>query len=98
MARNELIGSAREISDLAMEKYYRQKQIDVADKMGCVPSTLSRLVSGCELTKTFNFLTALDMGLFDKDTHIAISKQEFELLLLSLNGLDQRLREKYLDK
>lgn len=49
-----------------------------------------------EMVKTLNFLTALDFGLFDKETHIAISRREFELLLLSLNGLDERLGEKYL--
>jgi hypothetical protein len=30
MARNKLLGSARELSDPVMEKYYRQKQIEVA--------------------------------------------------------------------
>ncbi|OOF80490.1 hypothetical protein BKG93_11995 [Rodentibacter ratti] len=96
MARNKLLGSARELSDPVMEKYYRQKQIEVAGRMDCDPSTLSRFVANNEMVKTLNFLTALDFELFDKETHIAISRREFELLLLSLNGLDERLREKYL--
>ena len=96
MARNKLLGSARELSDPVMEKYYRQKQIEVAGWMDCDPSTLSRFVANNEMVKTLNFLTALDFGLFDKETHIAISRREFELLLISLNGLDERLGEKYL--
>ncbi|WP_242649517.1 hypothetical protein [Rodentibacter pneumotropicus] len=76
-----------------MEKYYRQKQIDVAGQMDCDPYTLSRFVANNEMVKTLNFLTALDFGLFDKETHIAISRREFELLILSLNGLGERLRE-----
>lgn len=87
------MGSAGELSDPVMEKYYRQKQIDVAGQMDCDPYTLSRFVANNEMVKTLNFLTALDFGLFDKETHIAISRREFELLILSLNGLGERLRE-----
>ncbi|OOF50724.1 hypothetical protein BKK52_00825 [Rodentibacter trehalosifermentans] len=98
MARNKLLGSARELSDPVMEKYYRQKQIEVAGRMDCDPSTLSRFVANNEMVKTLNFLTALDFGLFDKETHIAVEKSEFEMLLLASQGFDKRLREKYLDK
>lgn len=98
MARNQLTRSAREISDLVMQKYYKEKQADIAEKMNCDPSTLSRLNSGDGTVQTFNLISALNFGLYDKETQIAISKQEFELLLLSLNGIDVRLREKYLGK
>lgn len=98
MARNQLTRSAKALSDLVMDKSYKQKQVDLADKMNCDPSTLCRLTSGDGTVQTFNLIGALNLGLYDKETHIAISKQEFEILLLSLNGIDERLREKYLDK
>lgn len=98
MARNELTRSAREISDLVLNKYYKQKQCDVAEAMGCDPSTLSRLIGGNATIQTFNLISAVGVGVYDKNTQVAIDKKELELLLLSLNGLDARLREKYFEK
>lgn len=98
MARNELTRSARVISDRVFEKYYRQKQVDIADAMNTTPSTVSRFVSSHESVNTFNFIVANDFDIFDKDTQVAIDKKEFELLLLAADGFSERLREKYLGK
>lgn len=96
MARNKLTRSARVLSDQVIEKYYKQKQYEVAEGMETTPSTLSRFISNEEFTQTFNFIAACQFGVFD--THIAIEKSEFEMLLLASQGFDQRLREKYLGK
>ncbi|WP_439242401.1 hypothetical protein [Lonepinella sp. BR2474] len=98
MARNTLTRSARQLADPLMKKYRSQKQVEVADRMDCDPSTLCRLTgeNGEKLTNALNFIAANGFGLVDKSTHIAVERKEFELLLLALNGLDSRLREKYL--
>ncbi|WP_439287553.1 hypothetical protein [Lonepinella sp. BR2904] len=44
MARNTLTRSARELADPLMKKYRSQKQVDVADRMDCDPSTVCRLI------------------------------------------------------
>ena len=95
MARNELTRSARVIADRVMEKYYQQKQVDVARAMNCDPATVSRFVSSSELNKGFNFLSANGFDVVDCDTHVAISRKELELLLLAADGFSDRLREKY---
>lgn len=98
MARNKLTRSARVLSDQVIEKYYKQKQYEVAEGMETASSTLSRFISNEEFTQTFNFIAACQFGVFDTDTHIAIEKSEFEMLLLASQGFDKRLREKYLGK
>ena len=96
MARNELTRSAREIADRVLDKYYQRKQVDVAEAMNCDPATVSRFVSSGDLNKGFNFLAANGFDVFDTDTQVAISKKDLELLLLGLDGLEGRLRSKYL--
>ncbi|MCK8894747.1 hypothetical protein MY705_03420 [Haemophilus influenzae] len=98
MARNKLTRSARVLSDQVIDKYYKQKQYEVAEGMETTPSTLSRFISNEEFNQTFNFIAACQFGVFDTDTHIAIEKSEFEMLLLASQGFDKRLREKYLGK
>lgn len=58
MARNKLTRSARVLSDQVIEKYYKQKQYEVAEGMETTPSTLSRFISNEEFTQTFNFIAA----------------------------------------
>ncbi|MGV7078455.1 hypothetical protein ACWA5Z_06575 [Testudinibacter sp. P80/BLE/0925] len=98
MARNELTRSAIPISDLVMDKFYHgQTQAVTADKMGCSPTTVSRLVgeNGDKLTQFFNLLSAVDVGVYDKNTQVCVSKQDLEALLLMSTGFELRLREKY---
>ncbi|BBF07475.1 hypothetical protein [Haemophilus influenzae] len=51
MARNKLTRSARVLSDQVIDKYYKQKQYEVAEGMETTPSTLSRFISNEELRK-----------------------------------------------
>lgn len=95
MARNKLTRSAKPLADLVMEKYYKQKQCEIADAMETTPSTVSRFISNEEGNNTFNFIAANRFGVFDVDTHVAIEKSELELLLLAAKGFDERLRKKY---
>ncbi len=81
-----------------MNKYWKQKQCEIADEMGCSPSTLSRFVSNEDSNQAFNFIAANGFDVFDVNSHVAIEKSELELLLLAAKGFDDRLREKYLGK
>ncbi|AZI13565.1 hypothetical protein ACU6T4_11610 [Avibacterium paragallinarum] len=96
MARNKLTRSAKPIADRVMEKYYKQKQCEIAEAMETTPSTVSRFVSNGEGNNTFNFIAANGFDVFDTQTHIALEKSELELLLLAAKGFDDRLRKKYL--
>ncbi|MCK3657250.1 hypothetical protein A4G18_00570 [Pasteurellaceae bacterium Pebbles2] len=100
MARNELTRSASQLADLLMKKYYQQKQVNVAHAMNQDPATVSRLIgeNGEKLTTALNFIAANEFGFYDRSTQVAVDKKELELMLLALQGIDVRLREKYLDK
>ncbi len=98
MARNKLTRSAKPLSDRVMNKYWKQKQCEIADEMECSPSTLSRFISNEDANQAFNFIAANGFDVFDRDSHVAIEKSELELLLLAAKGFDDRLREKYLGK
>ncbi len=64
MARNKLTRSAKPIADRVMEKYYKQKQCEIAEAMETTPSTVSRFVSNGEGNNTFNFIAANGFDVF----------------------------------
>lgn len=76
MARNELTKNARQLSEQALNTYFNEyKQAEIAEKMGCDPSTVCRFIANEEYVKTLNWLSAMGFELYLKSDVVPVKRE-----------------------